>query len=245
MLVGFTAVALFACERAHDDTTTVERPTPKVVVRMIDRGVEPRARLIGHPRSGAHGRYEIAYELSTPSPPSSTKTVRQKATYEGTVDVDGDVIHTRERVLDADGPGRKAIGRVMDSWRDPRGVYVRASLITMREGDSIDGDSIQPELATISPDEPVGVGGRWHEDVVVGDHSASCDIELLARDGDHIRQRVTYRALGPIWGRPATRDGVAMEEMDLGGVEMSLHATDTIDVAAGRVTLVTDVVTVP
>lgn len=248
MLVGFAAIALLACERAHDDARTVERPIPKISLRMIDRGAEPRALLRGHPRSGAHARYKLTYELDTQSPP---KTVRSWATFDGTVELEGDVIHTRERVLDADGAGRKAVGRVQDAWRDARGAYVRAPLITMKPGDSIADDAIQPELATIAPDEAVGVGGRWHEDIVVGDHTASCEVELVSRDGDHARQRVTYHVTGPQWGYPATRDGTAMEELDLGGVEQSLHATDTIEVKLpdralpGRATLVTDIVVVP
>jgi hypothetical protein len=194
----------------------------------------------------------MTYTLQASYPHAPPRTMTTTLDYESTViDVlpDGGT-HTRQRMLDGD-PRTQAIrGRVADIWRDARGVYVRPTLLTLGPKDPGDTTSgAQPELATVAPEEPVGVGGRWHEDITQGDDTASIEVELLARDGDHVRQRVTFHSTGVMWGFPATRDGTMMEEFDLSGAEGSLHGDIAFVVQARQGTVnatgTLDVVTLP
>jgi hypothetical protein len=223
------AIALGACERAGSGEKTVELPVAKVTVHMIDPGAEPRALIRMHAKPGAKATF-VATVSGEFDQPRRAPMPSQTFTYETEiVDVSGDgVMHMRQRVVA--GSIAKAIGRVYESWIDARSARVRPTLATLGADDAIPDGNEEPELALISPDEAVGVGARWHEDATIGKQVASVDVELLSRDGDRLRERLTFHVDGEIRGSPARRDGTVIEELALTDPDGSMHRNETFTI---------------
>ncbi len=239
-------LALCACEREKHDQT-VERPLPKVTVHVIDAGAEPRQSLRMTLKVGARATFDakVTGEFETPRRgPMPTVSV----SYVGeVVDVSSDgIIHARQRVIDAS--TASYVGRTFDTWYDARGVRSRM-LAGLPPDSTTDRDTPEPELELIFPEEAVGVGARWHEDIVLGDSTASDDVELLSRDGDRVRERITFHTDMPILKSPGHRDGTMIEEFSLTDPDGSFHRNETfsIDFPQGRATgsRTTDVVKRP
>ncbi|HTJ42684.1 MAG TPA: hypothetical protein VL463_11350 [Kofleriaceae bacterium] len=101
----------------------------------------------------------------------------------------------------------------------------------------------------VTPDEPVGNGARWHEDVVYGKKTASIDVELIEREGTRVREHLRYHVDTAMKGDPATRDGTAVLDCDYTEPDVALHENEAlvIDHPNRRVeaTMVSDTVKVP
>jgi hypothetical protein len=219
------AIALCACQRARDEEKTVELPLPKVTVHVIDPGAEPRAPL------RYHSVYKpvvlkATYRVTTEKGLANTITRSLEASREQGAD---GVFHEHEQELDGN-------GATIDAWFDAREIHPRP---TVERGTKVHAEGGSPELQEIFPEEPVGVGARWHEDIAIGASTASVDVELVSRDGDRARERITYHSDGksPTQGWPMHHDGTVILELDLGGVDPSVHMEETyvIDKSSGKV----------
>jgi hypothetical protein len=224
-VIALCVVGVCACEHAKHDQT-VELSLPKVTVHVIDPGAEPRAPLRYHGNGYQGVVYKATYSVRTEKGAENTITRSVESTRE--VGADG-VYHEHQRELDGDHD-------TIDSWFDAREIHPRPSV---ESGPKVNADSADPALQEIFPDEPVGVGATWHEDITIGANRASVDVELVARDGDHARERITYhsetRSATRAW--PMHHDGTATLELDLGGVDPSVHVEETyvIDKSNGKV----------
>ena len=220
-VLSLCVLALCAC-RHGDDEKTFELPLPKVTVHVIDPGAEPRAPLRLHGSGHPAVVYKSTAQVTTEKGFTNTITRSIESTRER--DADG-VYHEHLRDLDR--------GGTIDSWFDAREVYTRA---TVKTGTVAWKDVT---LLEVFPDEDLGVGARWHEDIAIGKASASADVELLAKDGDRVRERITYHGddTTPKNGWAAHHDGTATLELDLGGIDPSMHMEETyvMDKSNGKV----------
>jgi hypothetical protein len=210
------ALALCACERAKHDQT-VELPMTNVTVHVIDAGLEPRAPL----RYTGKGHGPIQFALTTRVTHDRGGSSPSKTTlFESTLELGSDgLFHEHQRGLDDK-------GTISDAWFDTRAVHVRRTLV---RGPDVSDRVGSAERHIVFPDEPVGVGARWHEDITYGTSTATDDVELLARDGDHVREKITYHAesRSPKHDWPMHRDGTVIEDFELDGSDASMHQVDT------------------
>ena len=238
-------LALSACEREKHDQT-IEVPAPKVTVKLIDPGAEPRMALRMAAKAGARAVFDAKVTGEFDQPRRGPMPTVSFAFESEVVDVTDGIMHVRQRVIDASAPSY--VGRTFDTWFDARGVRTRA-LEGMPPGSTNERDAPEPDLALVSPEEAVGVGAKWHEDIVMGDATASVDVELLSRDGDRVRERIAFHADMPILKSPAHRDGTTIEEFSLDDPDGSVHRNETfsIEFPQGRAhgTRTTDVVKRP
>jgi hypothetical protein len=229
------ALALCSCERDKHDQT-IEMAVPKVTVKVVDPGAEPRLALRLAPKPGARATFDakVSGELETPRRgPMQTASFAYESEV---VDVSGGVVHIRQRVTEASVASQ--VGRTFETWTDARGAHVRPTLAGVPPDSTAEGDAPEPEISLVFPEEAVGVGARWHDDVVMGDATASCDVELLSRDGDRVRERIVFHSVMPVLKSPAHRDGTMIEEFSLSDPDGSMHRNETfsIDFPQGRAT---------
>lgn len=223
-------VAATSCERAHPDADPMQLPMPKVTVKLLDPGREPRVPLRIDAPAGAKATFRLTSQTELPG-----RTITTTETYDTEVMAIGHgEIHTRQTVRNVTivpapkslDPGAM-IGTTLDTWHDARGAHLRRSVMRTRLSD-YDPQDTRIELLAIAPEEMVGVGARWHEDIQYGAATASVDGELLSRDGDRHSWRITYRSERHRAKWPATIEGSAIVEVVAGQVDGSVHGSNTV-----------------
>lgn len=229
-----TILALLAgCERANEPVG-VELPMPKITVKLLDAGSEPRAELRGHPHAGAKQTFVFTRSVDMRV---GNRDSRQDVmmTYDiELVGVEDGAIHARQtlRALTVNPPLETGdpsamIGATLDTWRDARGAHVRPSLRREPHANATPSTPY-PELLAIAPEEPVGVGARWHEEIEYGPSHASVDVELLARVGDHVRERLTYRGERTMKDVSATYTGMMTGDFRLDELDGTAEGSNSL-----------------
>jgi hypothetical protein len=226
-------VGALGCERASDGWKKVELPVPVIHVELLDPGGEPREAIRFDPTiaAGTKWTYRRVWTIASEHRPKRTIT----ETYDfDLISTDHGEMHTLGTLravafepAPKDHDPNKHLGDTIESWRDARGALVRPSVVHTRDPD-LDVSYVRPELLVIAPQEPVGVGARWHEVIDQGGARASVDVELAERDADHIRERLTYRTERTISKRPATADGTALIDTSLHALEGSVSGSSTV-----------------
>jgi hypothetical protein len=219
-------LVLASCERTKAPDG-VQLPLPKVTVKLVDPGAEPRVELRSHPHEGAKQTFLLTRTVIVQVGDREVKQTMAMTYDVELIAVEHDEIHSRMtiRSMSVD-PASKTfdpsvqIGSTEDSWRDARGVQVRPSLLRTREDPK--SMSSRPEMLAIAPQEAVGVGAHWHEDIENGAAHASVDAELLSNDGHKVRERLTYSSDRGVQGVGSTYTGTttiefALEELDGSG----------------------------
>lgn len=222
------------CERASHEPDPVTLPVPDVKVILVDAGAMPRAALRFHPRAGETviSRYTRRTDIDRGSR-HDVRVLTEKYDVVA-VEVRPGSIHTRGMVGDAaiEPPLRtfdagELIGTVQERWYDPRGVHLRPTLIRNDRRDPATFVS-RPELLGVLPEQAVGVGARWHEDIAYGASSASVDIQLVERDGDRVRERLDYKAEHHSAREWVTVSGTTTLDLDLGSVDATYHGENAL-----------------
>jgi hypothetical protein len=217
-------VLIGGCERAQDESAATEIPAPKVMIEMRDPGVEPRVALRAHLHAGASQTYVWQRRTKV----GQRERVLDLVYNVRVIAAEDDQFHLRDTMLAATStPPSKTdydvaiIGTSVDAWRDARGLYLRPSLRRSRfEGSTVS----RPELAGAFPEQPVGPGAKWHENIEYDGARASVDVELLSVDHGHVRERLVYiSARTTTTGRSVTLSGTASLEFAPDGLSGTAH----------------------
>ena len=225
-------LGLAACERANREPDPVELPMPKVTVTLVDPGSEPRTPLQIHAKAGA--RATIRYTRVTDFELGSRRYVQHltEVYADEIVEVAPDEIHSRMTTLavsvDPAPRGRdmsEAIGAIEDHWRNARGLHLRPTLLRSRRQAPF---SLRPEAMVPSPEQPVGVGARWHVEIEEGGSRASVDVVLLARDGDRFRERRDYQAEHRSAEEWVSVAGTTLLDASVSSMEVEMRGTNSL-----------------
>jgi hypothetical protein len=225
----WAVLLLVSCERAHEEPDVKPMPAPHVTIRMIDAGREPRVALRAHPQPGMSMTY---YFRRTLEMKGLSKRVVELIYNARVVDVDRNQFHTRMTMLSSlSTPASKTdfdhsvLGTTSDVWRDTRGIYTRDLLMRTRyEGKS----AHRPEMQLAFPEEPVGPGAKWHEEVDFDGAHASVDVELESDDGDHVRERLVYLSSDSGQKLPTALNGTATLDLSRKSLDGRAHIENTM-----------------
>jgi hypothetical protein len=226
-------VCLLGCERASDATDPVKLPLPVVQVDLVDSGIEPREPIRLESEVAAGSKWTSRHVWTIAGEHRPTRTITETYDVE-MISQDGGEAHTRATLRNVTvDPApttydpKLHVGDTIDSWRDRRGVHTRPSLMRTHDKE-FEPNPSRPELLVIAPEESVGVGARWHEVIDQGGARANVNVELLARDTDKIRERLTFHTERWIKKLPASVDGTATLETALHGIHGSASGSSTV-----------------
>lgn len=230
-VVGLLVVAA-SCERARDREDPIEPvqlAPPKITVKVLDAGREPRVPIRMKPRPSARVSFLFTSRIAYDQGESYVAT----QIYENEIldEADGQ-FHWRQTIravtiapapaIDPD----SMIGDTIEGWHDTRGVAIRPMLLRSRAAATVDSRGSYPEQLFVWPQEALGVGARWHEDIEVAGTVASLDLEMLANDGHRIRFGISHRHEAR---EPRTVVvGTGILELSVDGLDGAFHGTNSI-----------------
>jgi hypothetical protein len=240
LVLGIAFAALSACEKAGDSRKTIEQPPPKVTVTLVDAGAEPRAPLRYHYKPDSAATFE---RTGTETDQRGDRTAHHQTDYMiveariAGVDADGR-FHEHARIVDAGHrphPGDQPLSDAERAWstvretevdtsQDARGRSISQTLLLAPGTDPAQLAHVALEHTMVLPDEPVGVGARWHFELDTRLDYASVDATLIGAHGDQLDVHVTYDAFHRIPGQSLAAKGSADWHVDLAGPHTTMHA---------------------